>query len=81
MFLALLREPCHEEQSTVFTGHVVSKMFFLILSDILVDGRHAKLVTESLAELCRYVQNWNLKEDTKVRETYLHNSFVLSGTA
>ena len=43
--------------SNLIAVHVVSKMYVLLLfSEILFDGRHAKLVKESVAELSRCVK-------------------------
>ena len=43
--------------SNLITVHAISKMYVLLLfSEILVDGRHAKLVAESVADLSRCVK-------------------------
>ena len=45
----------------LITVHAVSKFKMCLLfsfSEILVDGRHAKLVAESVADLSRCVKKW-----------------------
>ena len=51
--------------------------FLLFFSDVLVDGRHAKLVAESVAKLCSCIEN--LVKDEKVCATsfFLFNSHFI----
>jgi hypothetical protein len=41
-------------------------MFLLLFSEILVDGRYAKLVLQSVAALCDSLKTWQLQAGTKV---------------
>ena len=56
-----------------YSAYGIWNVFLLLFSDVLVDGRHAKLVADSVAELCRCVRN--LVKDEKVCATSIFISF------